>query len=51
VPFRTWRNTNTGLAAAELSELLGVNIPLRWSIAHLRQAVLDDEPHLAASPT
>lgn len=47
VPFRTWRNTNTGLAAAELSEVLGVNIPLRWSVAHLRQAVLDDEAHLA----
>ena len=47
VPFRTWRNTTTGAAAAELSALLGVNIPLRWSIAHLHQAVLDDEPHLA----
>ncbi|MCT9821340.1 FGGY-family carbohydrate kinase [Microbacterium sp. W1N] len=47
VPFRTWRNTNTGPAAAELSDLLGVNIPLRWSVAHLRQAVLDDEPHIA----
>jgi len=47
VPFRTWRNTNTGAAAAELSELFGVNIPLRWSVAHVRQAVLDDEPHLA----
>ncbi len=46
VPFRTWRNTNTGPAAAELSELFGVNIPLRWSIAHLYQALLDDEPHL-----
>ena len=46
VPFRTWRNTNTGPAAAELSELFGVNIPLRWSVAHLRQAVLDGEPHL-----
>ncbi len=46
VPFRTWRNTNTGAAAAELSELLGVNIPLRWSVAHLRQAELDAEPHL-----
>lgn len=34
VPFRTWRNTNTGPAAGELSELLGYNIPLRWSIAH-----------------
>ncbi|NKF34278.1 ATPase, partial [Pseudomonas sp. BGM005] len=30
-PFRTWRNTNTGVAAAELTDLLGVNIPLRWS--------------------
>ncbi len=46
VPFRTWRNTNTGRAAAELSDLLGVNIPLRWSVAHLRQAVLDEEPHV-----
>ncbi|MFJ2552280.1 xylulokinase [Microbacterium sp. NPDC087591] len=46
VPFRTWRNTNTGVAAAELSETLGVNIPLRWSIAHLHQAVLDAEPHV-----
>jgi len=44
-PFRTWRNTNTGPAAAELTELLGVNIPLRWSVAHLRQAQLDAEPH------
>ncbi|KQR51241.1 ATPase [Leifsonia sp. Leaf336] len=47
VPFRTWRNTTTGAASAELSELFGVNIPLRWSIAHLHQAVLDGEPHLA----
>ncbi|QMU96418.1 ATPase [Microbacterium esteraromaticum] len=46
VPFRTWRNTSTGPAAAELSELLGVNIPLRWSIAHLRQAQLDAEAHV-----
>ncbi|WCD93710.1 xylulokinase [Microbacterium sp. nov. GSS16] len=46
VPFRTWRNTNTGAAAAELTDLLGVNIPLRWSIAHLRQAQLDAEPHV-----
>src|SRR5690606_14699001 len=45
-PFRTWRNTTTGRAAAELSELLGVNIPLRWSIAHLHQAVLDEEAHV-----
>jgi len=47
VPFRTWRNTNTAPAAAELSELFGVNIPLRWSIAHLRQAVIDREPHVS----
>ena len=46
VPFRTWRNTTTGKAAAELSELFDHNIPLRWSIAHLDQAVLDDEPHV-----
>ncbi len=46
VPFRTWRNTTTGPAAAELSALFGTNIPLRWSIAHLYQAVLDDEPHV-----
>lgn len=47
VPFRTWRNTSTGPAAAELSDLFGVNIPLRWSIAHLRQAELDGEQHVA----
>ena len=47
VPFRTWRNTSTGPAAEELTREFGVNIPLRWSIAHLYQAVLDDEPHVA----
>ncbi|MGF9647279.1 FGGY-family carbohydrate kinase [Pseudarthrobacter oxydans] len=47
VPFRTWRNTTTGPAAEELTKLFDVNIPLRWSIAHLHQAVLDSEPHLA----
>lgn len=46
VPFRTWRNTSTGPAAAELTEALGFNIPLRWSAAHLYQAVLDAEPHV-----
>ncbi|GAA1960529.1 xylulokinase [Microbacterium deminutum] len=46
VPFRTWRNTTTGPASAELTEAFGVNIPLRWSIAHLHQAVLDEEPHV-----
>jgi sugar (pentulose or hexulose) kinase len=47
VPFRTWRNTSTGIAAAELTALFGVNIPLRWSIAHLHQAVLSGERHVA----
>jgi len=47
VPFRTWRNTTTGVAAAELTDLFGVNIPLRWSIAHLHQAVVDHEPHVS----
>lgn len=47
VPFRTWRNTNTGRAAAELSELFVFNIPLRWSISHLYQAILDKESHIA----
>ncbi len=46
VPFRTWRNTNTGKAAAALSELFNFNIPLRWSISHLYQAILDKEPHV-----
>ena len=49
VPFRTWRNTTTERAAIELTELFGYNIPLRWSIAHLYQAVLDDEPHVSAN--
>ena len=46
VPFRTWRNTNTGKAAAELSKLFNYNIPLRWSISHLYQCILDNEPHV-----
>ncbi len=46
VPFRTWRNTSTGPAAAELTAAFGVNIPLRWSIAHLHQAAIDSEPHI-----
>ncbi|MGN7799443.1 xylulokinase [Leifsonia sp. 22587] len=46
VLFRTWRNTSTGPAAAELTAAFGVNIPLRWSIAHLHQAVIDAEPHI-----
>ena len=46
VPFRTWRNTNTGEAAAALSELFVYNIPLRWSISHVYQAILNNEPHV-----
>ena len=46
VPFRTWRNTNTGAAASKLSELFNYNIPLRWSISHLYQCILDNEEHV-----
>ena len=45
-PFRTWRNTITGPAAAELTELFQFNIPQRWSIAHLYQAILNQETHV-----
>ncbi len=45
-PFRTWRNTNTGAAVEQLSGLFDYNIPHRWSIAHLYQAVLDNEDHI-----
>lgn len=44
--FRTWRNTSTGEAAAALSELFSFNIPQRWSIAHLYQALLNGEQHV-----
>ena len=44
--FRTWRNTNTGRAAKELSVKLNFNIPIRWSISHLYQAMLDHEGHV-----
>ena len=47
VPFRTWQNTITGEAAAELTALLGFNIPQRWSIAHLYQAILNGEEHIS----
>ena len=43
VPFRTWRNTTTGEAANILTNAFGFNIPERWSIAHLYQAVLNNE--------
>ena len=46
VPFRTWRNTNTGEAAKVLSELFNYNIPLRWSISHLYQCILNNEKHV-----
>ena len=46
VPFRTWRNTITGEAAAALTEEFGFNIPERWSIAHLHQAILNKEEHV-----
>ena len=45
-PFRTWRNTTTQEAAAQLSELFRFNIPQRWSIAHLEQAILNKEEHV-----
>ena len=44
--FRTWRNTITGQAAEELTKLFGFNIPQRWSIAHLYQAILNSEEHV-----
>lgn len=46
-PFRTWRNSITGQAAEELSGLFNFNIPERWSIAHLYQAVLNGEEHVS----
>lgn len=45
-PFRTWQDTTTADAASELSQLFQVNIPMRWSIAHLYQAILDGEEHV-----
>jgi Sugar (pentulose and hexulose) kinases len=47
VPFRTWRNATTGAAAKELTELFQFNIPERWSIAHLYQAILNQEEHVS----
>ena len=46
VPFRTWRNTITGQAAEILSKEFNFNIPQRWSVAHLYQAILDGEEHV-----
>ena len=45
-PFRTWRNTNTEEAADALSEAFGFNIPMRWSVSHYYQAVLNGEEHV-----
>ena len=46
VPFRTWRNSTTGEAAEKLSALFEYNIPERWSISHLYQAILNGEDHV-----
>ena len=46
VPFRTWRNTMTGEAAEKLFSLFDYNIPQRWSIVHLYQAILNGEEHV-----
>ena len=45
-PFRTWQNTITGQAADELTALFNFNIPQRWCISHLWQAILNDEEHV-----
>jgi len=45
-PFRTWRNTNAEEAGFRLTELMQFNIPIRWSIAHLYQSILEEQPHV-----
>lgn len=45
-PFRTWRNTITGQAAEALTDAFHFNMPQRWSLSHLYQAILNDEPHV-----
>jgi sugar (pentulose or hexulose) kinase len=47
VPFRTWRNTMTERASRELTALFGYKVPQRWSIAHLYEAMINQEPHVA----
>ncbi|MDD2971579.1 MAG: FGGY-family carbohydrate kinase [Lachnospiraceae bacterium] len=47
VPFRTWRNTITEEASGELTKVFNFNIPQRWSIAHLHQAILNQEEHVS----
>lgn len=46
IPFRTWRNSNTKVAAEKLTSLFNFNIPERWSVSHLYQCILDHEEHL-----
>ncbi|MBR2432937.1 MAG: ATPase [Clostridia bacterium] len=46
VPFRTWRNTNTEEAAGILTELFKFNVPMRWSVSHYYQAILNGEKHV-----
>lgn len=46
VPFRTWQNSNTARAAAELSRAFSFNVPMRWSVSHFYEAVLKGEPHV-----
>ena len=46
VPFRTWRNTITGQASKELSDLFNFPVPERWSVSHLYQAILNNEEHI-----
>ena len=46
-PFRTWRNNFTGAASESLTQLFNYPIPQRWSIAHLYQAILNNEEHVA----
>ena len=46
VPFRTWRNTNTEKASSELTELFSFNVPMRWSVSHYYQAILNNEEHV-----
>ncbi len=46
VPFRTWRNTITEEAAGILTKEFNYNIPQRWSISHLYQAILNNEKHV-----
>ncbi|MBM7644457.1 sugar (pentulose or hexulose) kinase [Scopulibacillus daqui] len=46
VPFRTWRNATTRVAAKQLTDNFQFNIPERWSVAHLYQAILNEEKHL-----